>query len=91
MGIVVPMGDQVTTTVSDTPEQTLRQKQDAYNRGRIEGGTDEAIRRQELLRSKNYNIAADGYWGAESEAAWNKYNTDLGYNQLTNGELMKLT
>ena len=26
MGIVVPMGDQVTTTVSDTPEQTLRQK-----------------------------------------------------------------
>jgi hypothetical protein len=35
----------VTTTVSDTPEQTLRQKQDTYNRGRIEGGTDEAIKR----------------------------------------------
>jgi hypothetical protein len=33
------------TSRREDPALTLRQKQDAYNRGRIEGGTDEAIKR----------------------------------------------
>lgn len=85
------------TSRREDPALTLRQKQDAYNRGRIDGGTEEAIRRQELLRSKNYNIAADGYWGAKSEEAWRQYQAveQAAAEQarllgLSNGELMKL-
>lgn len=66
----------------------------AYNRGKRFTTVDAVTAAQQKLIDAGYSVGrkgADGYWGAESEAAWNKYNTDLGYNQLTNGELMKLT
>lgn len=53
-------------------------KRDLYNQNQGGGiSTQEAYRRQKLLREKGFNIAYDGYYGDASRKAWAEYQASL--------------
>ena len=98
-GIVDPVVSQESTVYQNTPivdeqSQTVVDPRIRYNRGKRFTATNDVISNQQKLIDAGYNVGrkgADGYWGNDSEAAWNQYQTDLGYNNLTNRDLMSLT
>lgn len=67
-------------------EQQTPSRRDLYNQNQGGGiSTQEAYRRQKLLREKGYNVSYDGYYGDASRKAWAEYQASLTPEISTSG------
>lgn len=75
-----PVGVDVQTPTPGNLQQVTPKisKRDLYNQNQGGGiSTQEAYRRQKLLREKGFDVAYDGYYGDASRKAWAEYQTSL--------------